>query len=146
MSYRCSSSPVLRVSSLATTSTPSSVSSARSVMSSMFAIGVRTRYSTARSHQAISVGQSQCTTSRELPRAATRCYTARRVLPCSQEGHRMIDFTLTDEQQAMQQLAHTFADEEIRPVAAELHAHEECPGEFVKKAGGLAVTTFACPG
>src|SRR5258708_5813670 len=145
MSYRFSSSPVLRVSSLATTSTPRSVSSARSVMSSMFPIGVPTRYSTARSHQAISVGQSQCTTSRELPRAATRCYTARRVSPCSQEGHRMIDFTLTDEQQAMQQLAHTFADEEIRPVAAELDEHEEFPWELVKKAGELGLTTFAFP-
>ncbi len=40
----------------------------------------------------------------------------------------MIDFTLNDEQQAMRDLAHTFAEEEIRPVAAELDESEEFPG------------------
>ena len=29
----------------------------------------------------------------------------------------MIDFTLTEEQQAMRELAHDFAEKEIRPVA-----------------------------
>ena len=57
----------------------------------------------------------------------------------------MIDFTLTDEQQAMRELAHTFAEEEIRPVAAELDEHEEFPWELVKKAGELGLTTFAFP-
>ena len=57
----------------------------------------------------------------------------------------MIDFTLTDEQQAIQQLAHTFAEEEIRPVAAELDEHEEFPWGLVKKAGELGLTTFAFP-
>jgi alkylation response protein AidB-like acyl-CoA dehydrogenase len=57
----------------------------------------------------------------------------------------MIDFTLTDEQQAMRELAHTFAEQEIRPVAAELDEHEEFPWELVKKAGELGLTTFAFP-
>ena len=57
----------------------------------------------------------------------------------------MIDFTLTDEQQAMRELAHTFAEEEIRPVAAELDEHEEFPWDLVKKAGELGLTTFAFP-
>ena len=57
----------------------------------------------------------------------------------------MIDFTLTDEQQAMRDLAHTFAEEEIRPVAAELDEREEFPWELVKKAGELGLTTFAFP-
>ena len=39
----------------------------------------------------------------------------------------MIDFTLTDEQRAMRDLAHTFAEQEIRPVAAELDEREAFP-------------------
>jgi len=57
----------------------------------------------------------------------------------------MIDFTLSDEQQAMRELAHTFAEQEIRPVAAELDEREEFPWELVKKAGELGLTTFAFP-
>jgi len=57
----------------------------------------------------------------------------------------MIDFTLSDEQKAMQELAHTFAAQEIRPVAAELDEREEFPWELVKKAGELGLTTFAFP-
>lgn len=57
----------------------------------------------------------------------------------------MIDFTLTDEQQAMRDLAHTFAEQEIRPVAAELDEREEFPWELVRKAGELGLTTFAFP-
>ena len=57
----------------------------------------------------------------------------------------MIDFTLTDEQKAMQELAHTFAEQEIRPVAAELDEHEEFPWDLVRKAGELGLTTFAFP-
>jgi acyl-CoA dehydrogenase len=57
----------------------------------------------------------------------------------------MIDFELTDEQKAMQELAHTFAEQEIRPVAAELDEKEEFPWALVKKAGELGLTTFAFP-
>jgi acyl-CoA dehydrogenase len=57
----------------------------------------------------------------------------------------MIDFTLTDEQEAIQELAHTFAEQEIRPVAAELDEHETFPWELVRKAGELGLTTFAFP-
>ncbi len=57
----------------------------------------------------------------------------------------MIDFTLSDEQQAMRDLAHTFAEQEIRPVAAELDEREEFPWELVRKAGELGLTTFAFP-
>jgi acyl-CoA dehydrogenase len=62
------------------------------------------------------------------------------------ERHAMsIDFTLSDEQREIQALAHTFAEEEIRPVAAELDEREEFPWELVKKAGDLGLTTFAFP-
>jgi acyl-CoA dehydrogenase len=57
----------------------------------------------------------------------------------------VIDFTLTDEQQAMRDLAHTFAAHEIRPVAAELDEREEFPWELVRKAGELGLTSFAFP-
>lgn len=57
----------------------------------------------------------------------------------------MIDFTLTPEQAEIQDLAHTFAEQEIRPVAAELDEHEAFPWELVKKAGELGLTTFAFP-
>jgi acyl-CoA dehydrogenase len=57
----------------------------------------------------------------------------------------MIDFELTDEQKAIQELAHTFAEQEIRPVAAELDEKEEFPWTLVKKAGDLGLTTFAFP-
>jgi acyl-CoA dehydrogenase len=56
-----------------------------------------------------------------------------------------IDFTLSDEQREIQALAHTFAEEEIRPVAAELDEREEFPWDLVKKAGELGLTTFAFP-
>jgi acyl-CoA dehydrogenase len=56
-----------------------------------------------------------------------------------------IDFTLSDEQREIQALAHTFAEEEIRPVAAELDEREEFPWDLLKKAGELGLTTFAFP-
>ena len=57
----------------------------------------------------------------------------------------MIDFTLSDEQKAMRELAHTFAVEEIRPVAPDLDEREEFPWDLVRKAGELGLTTFAFP-
>jgi acyl-CoA dehydrogenase len=62
-----------------------------------------------------------------------------------EDAHMSIDFTLSDEQREIQALAHTFAEEEIRPVAAELDEREEFPWELVKKAGELGLTTFAFP-
>jgi alkylation response protein AidB-like acyl-CoA dehydrogenase len=57
----------------------------------------------------------------------------------------MIDFTLSDDQQAMRDLAHTFAEQEIRPVAADLDEREEFPWELVEKAGTLGLTSYAFP-
>ena len=57
----------------------------------------------------------------------------------------MIDFTLTDDQQAMRDLAHTFAEQEIRPVAAELDEREEFPWDLVKQAGEIGLTSYAFP-
>ena len=49
-----------------------------------------------------------------------------------------LDFTLTDEQQAIRELAHDFAANEIRPVAAHHDDTEEFPYEVVKKAHSSA--------
>ena len=57
----------------------------------------------------------------------------------------MIGFELTEDQASMRELAHTFAEQEIRPVAAELDEAEEFPWALVKKAGELGLTTFAFP-
>jgi alkylation response protein AidB-like acyl-CoA dehydrogenase len=57
----------------------------------------------------------------------------------------MIDFTLTAEQMEMRDLAHTFAEQEIRPVAAALDEQEAFPWELVRKAGEIGLTTFAFP-
>ena len=45
----------------------------------------------------------------------------------------MLDYLLTEEQQAIQELARTIADEQIRPVAAEYDVSGEFPWPVVKK-------------
>ena len=46
----------------------------------------------------------------------------------------MIAFDLTEEQSHMRDLAHRFAEKEIRSVAAEFDEREEVPWEVVRKA------------
>ena len=45
-----------------------------------------------------------------------------------------MDFTLTDEQKDLRELAHNFAEKEIRPVAWELDKEGDWPGDIIKKA------------
>ena len=45
----------------------------------------------------------------------------------------MLDYLLTEEQQAIQELARTIADEQLRPVAAEYDVNGEFPWPVVKK-------------
>src|SRR5450756_879698 len=54
-----------------------------------------------------------------------------------------LDFSLTPEQEAIKQLAHEFAEKEIRPVAAYHDESEEFPYEVVKKAHRLGLTPAA---
>src|SRR2546428_10855501 len=54
-----------------------------------------------------------------------------------------LDFSLSAEQEAIQQLAHEFAEKEIRPVAAYHDETEEFPYEVVKKAHRLGLTPAA---
>ena len=60
----------------------------------------------------------------------------------------MADFGLTDEERMIQQVAHDFAEKEIRPNAAYFDEHEEFPREIVGKANeiGLATGIFGSGG
>jgi alkylation response protein AidB-like acyl-CoA dehydrogenase len=57
----------------------------------------------------------------------------------------MISFDLTDEQRSMQDLAHSFAEKEIRPVAAEYDEKEEMPWEVIRKAAQTGMLSFHIP-
>ncbi len=51
----------------------------------------------------------------------------------------MVDFTLTDEQKDLRELAHNFAEKDIRKVAAEYDKEGTWPGEIIEKAWGVGL-------
>ncbi len=51
----------------------------------------------------------------------------------------MVDFTLTDEQKDLRELAHSFAEKDIRKVAAEYDKDGTWPGEIIEKAWGVGL-------
>lgn len=57
----------------------------------------------------------------------------------------MIGFDLTEEQKQFQELAHEFAEKEIRPRAAESDEKEELPWDVFKKAQELGLMTYGFP-
>ena len=57
----------------------------------------------------------------------------------------MVDFTLTDEQQDMREMAHDFAEKEIRPVAWEHDRDASWPGEVLDKAWELGLMNNHLP-
>ncbi|MGH2915705.1 MAG: acyl-CoA dehydrogenase family protein, partial [Solirubrobacteraceae bacterium] len=57
----------------------------------------------------------------------------------------MVDFTLTDEQQSMREMAHDFAAKEIRPVAWEYDQDATWPGEILDKAWELGLMNNHLP-
>ena len=57
----------------------------------------------------------------------------------------MIDFQLTDEQEQMCRLAHRFAEQEIRPVAAEYDESEETPWPVLQKAARIGLMSYQYP-
>jgi alkylation response protein AidB-like acyl-CoA dehydrogenase len=57
----------------------------------------------------------------------------------------MIGFQLTEEQEQIRQLAHRFAQEEIRPVAPEYDESEETPWPVLEKAAGIGLTSYQYP-
>lgn len=56
-----------------------------------------------------------------------------------------MDFTLSTEQEALRELAHSFAENEIRPVAAELDRTATFPWEIVTKAHELGLMNCQIP-
>ena len=57
----------------------------------------------------------------------------------------MVDFTLTDEQKALRDMAHDFAEKEIRPVAWEYDEHGTWPQEIIEKAWELGLMNNHIP-
>ncbi len=57
----------------------------------------------------------------------------------------MIGFDLTEEQQRFKELAHEFAEKEMRPVAPHYDETEEFPWPVLKKAHELGLTTYGFP-
>ncbi len=57
----------------------------------------------------------------------------------------MVDFTLTDEQKSMREMAHEFAEKEIRPVAWEFDRDATWPGEIIEKAWELGLMNVHLP-
>jgi acyl-CoA dehydrogenase len=57
----------------------------------------------------------------------------------------VVDFTLTDEQQDMREMAHDFAEKEMRPVAWEYDRDATWPGEILDKAWELGLMNNHLP-
>lgn len=57
----------------------------------------------------------------------------------------MVDFTLTDEQKSMREMAHDFAEKEIRPVAWDYDREGTWPGEILEKAWELGLMNNHLP-
>jgi alkylation response protein AidB-like acyl-CoA dehydrogenase len=58
---------------------------------------------------------------------------------------RGISFTLTPEQRELRDLAHEFAANELRPVAAEWDEKDDFPPDLLKKAARLGLTSYRVP-
>lgn len=57
----------------------------------------------------------------------------------------MIDFEFTDEQRATRELAHEFAERELRPIALECDAAHAFPPDLLPKAAALGLNTMGIP-
>jgi acyl-CoA dehydrogenase len=57
----------------------------------------------------------------------------------------VVEFTLNDEQLALRDLAHDFAEKEIRPVAWQYDRDSTFPAELIKKAWGLGLMNYHVP-
>jgi acyl-CoA dehydrogenase len=57
----------------------------------------------------------------------------------------VVDFTLTDEQKSIQEMAHSFAEKEIRPVAWDYDRDGTWPGEIIEKAWELGLMNVHLP-
>lgn len=60
-------------------------------------------------------------------------------------GAPQMNFDLSDDQRQFQELAHNFAEKEIRPVAPDYDEREEFPWDVIKKAHDIGLMTYAFP-
>jgi acyl-CoA dehydrogenase len=58
---------------------------------------------------------------------------------------KVVDFTLTDEQKSLREMAHDFADKEMRPVAWEYDKNGTWPQEIIEKAWELGLVNSHLP-
>src|SRR5260221_9645625 len=56
-----------------------------------------------------------------------------------------LSFSLTDEQRALRELAHDFAEKDIRPKAAEYDVHMTHPADVIAKAHPLGLMNLHVP-
>src|SRR5947209_2047694 len=63
----------------------------------------------------------------------------------SRRNSTVVDFTLTDEQKSMREMAHEFAEKEIRPVAWEYDRDGTWPGDILQKAWELGLMNNHLP-
>jgi len=57
----------------------------------------------------------------------------------------MVEFSLSEEQRAMQDVAHKFAEREMRPIARECDEKQHAPMELVGKAHQAGLIGYLCP-
>ena len=57
----------------------------------------------------------------------------------------MVDFTLTEEQESLREMAHDFAEKEIRPVAWDYDKDSTWPEEIIEKAWELELLNTHLP-
>jgi acyl-CoA dehydrogenase len=62
-----------------------------------------------------------------------------------QEIREMVDFTLTDEQKNLREMAHDFAVKEIRPVAWEYDTDGTWPQDIIEKAWDVGLMNSHIP-
>src|SRR5690348_16436507 len=70
---------------------------------------------------------------------------SRRARTCFSRRTSMVDFTLTDEQKALRELAHDFAEKEIRPVAWEYDKDGTWPADVFAKAHEVGLMNTHVP-
>src|SRR5713101_1095636 len=56
-----------------------------------------------------------------------------------------VSFALTDEQRALRELAHEFAEKEIRPKAAEYDEHQTHPADVIARAHEIGLMNLHIP-
>src|ERR687886_2663129 len=65
--------------------------------------------------------------------------------PARKESLQVVDFTLTDEQRALREMAHEFAANEMRPVAWDYDRDSTWPEDILRKAWELGILNVHTP-